>query len=145
EGYLLLPAFALLYLLRGRGHLIPLFAVGLLVYSAIGGLFYYHDWLWLWHQNPYNVVSVYGHGGLFDFIGKSEDILGIPLVALLVLGWVWAGTAIARRGYREQPFFMEELLLIYGCLFIYVAAHSVFWALGVFGSAGTIRVMAGIT
>lgn len=138
EGFTLAPLFGLFFLVRKEFLPIALLACGTIVYSVIGGLFVHHDFLWVFHQNPYKGEASYGHGEFFHFIGRSEFIFG------------WAMTLLTGMGIVTIPFrkrftpihSMTEIILIAGCFILFFAAHSIFWWKGLFGSYGLIRVMA---
>jgi hypothetical protein len=138
EGYLLLPLFALILLNQRRWKEIFLLAAGSIIYSVVG-YFYYHDILWLAHQNPYKgAKDIYGSGPLFWFISENEFLLGIPLVVLFLLGLI-------SYSFKKNHRSIEEKILIIGCFAIYFVAHSIFWWKGLFGSLGLIRVIAAVT
>jgi hypothetical protein len=42
---------------------------------------------------------------------------------------------------RQAPLFRAELLLIYGSIVVFVGAHTIFWAKGLFNSFGLTRVL----
>lgn len=143
EGFLMLPLFALVFVLRKAWLPVPLLAAGTVLYSLIGS-FHYGDLLWVFNQNPYaESVGMYSTGPLMHFIRKNEFILGTPLVVLFVAGMVRLGIAVRRR----EGFFPEELWLVFGGFFVYLAAHSLVYYIGFSGvhSVGLIRVMAGVT
>ncbi|MDD4109890.1 MAG: hypothetical protein PHH93_14330, partial [Prolixibacteraceae bacterium] len=77
EGFIILPVFALAFLLK-RSHLsVFLLFTGTLIYS-LTGYFVSGDILWVVNQMPYSLgESIYGSGRLFHFIEKSPDIFGI--------------------------------------------------------------------
>jgi len=139
EGYLLLPVFALAFYYSKKKSWIHflLLSAGTSIYSLLG-YFYYHDLFWLWTQNPYKgAKDIYGSGSLFQFISKNEFILGTPVVVLFCFGlisYLYPGNKISR----------SEFILILLTFLTYFTAHSVFWCLGLFGSLGLIRVMAGV-
>jgi hypothetical protein len=125
-------------------RLLPLLAVGYAVYSAIGAVVLGEPG-WVFGRNAYPTVSSYGSGGL---AGWSTYVVGL----LYLLGWVLAvlvvlgiGQLLRRAMHRAawaSPLFQAELLLVYGCTAVFIAAHTLFWILGIFGSAGLTRVLA---
>jgi len=138
EGFLLLPMFALVFVTQRKYSLCLVLLTGTIIYS-VAGWFHYHSLFWIWNENPYKgAEDIYGRGSLFHFIGKNEFILGTPLVILFVLG-------IFRYVIPKRNFSLNELLLVPGIFFIYLAAHSVFWWKGLYSSLGLIRVIAGVT
>ena len=42
---------------------------------------------------------------------------------------------------QQRPLFSAELLLIYGSISVFIAAHSIFWGMGLFNSFGLTRVL----
>lgn len=170
EGFLILPLFFTLLLYRKKFRAIPLLTLGTVAYS-IAGYFYYHDLLWIMHQNPYRgAAALYGSGTWYHFFLRSGFIWGLPLFLLLMAGGAWGvlksaekwnSAALERWNKKNEgsakafnafiPSFSysgklsaEETILVFGSFFVYFAAHVVFWWQGLFGSLGLIRVMAGI-
>ncbi len=143
EGYLLLMLFALLLIYRKKFTALPLLAAGTLIYSIAGGI-YFHDFKWIIHQNPYGQSTIYGSGSPFYFLSQNEFIFGTALIVLIVVGIL---SFIIKREKKKLYFTKvtpEEAILLFGSIATYFIAHSVFWWKGWFGSAGLIRVMAGI-
>lgn len=144
EGFFLLPLFGMVLLLRGQWKLLPFLGAGTLLYSIIGG-FYYHDFLWILHQNPYTgAEDVYGHGPLFHFVRNNEFILGTAGVVLFLAGCGWLFLRLLKQRVLN-PFIIEETWLLFACFFVYLVMHSIFWRFGLFGSLGLLRVMAGVS
>ena len=138
EGFLLLPLFAVAFIIQRKYVQCLLLLTGSIVYS-IGGFFYYHTFFWIWTENPYTgAKEIYGSGDLFHFISKNEFILGLPIVCLFLLGII--GCIMQRTKHS-----ISELILIPGIFFSYLFAHSIFWWKGLYGSLGLIRVMAAVT
>ncbi len=143
EGIVIMPVFALAFLLK-RSYISLLFlTVGTIFYSIVG-FFAFDDFLWIINRFPYpKGESVYGSGSLFHFIKKSNYIFGVPFIILLVLGlgsWIF-------KIFRKFSFKNESLILfiiIAGSWITYFAAHSFVWWKGMGGSLGLIRVMGGI-
>ena len=50
---------------------------------------------------------------------------------------------LLQPGRRQRPLFSAELLLVYGSIAVFIAAHTIFWALGLFNSFGMTRVLDG--
>ncbi|HEX2899147.1 MAG TPA: hypothetical protein VHS96_05430, partial [Bacteroidia bacterium] len=95
EGFLLLPVFGLILLLRKEWKAIPLLTLGTLVYAILGGIFL-SDFLWIWTQNPYADQTLnYGLGGWLHFPEKYLFVVGIPIYALTLAGFVLAPLRLA--------------------------------------------------
>ncbi|TND10431.1 MAG: hypothetical protein FD123_73 [Bacteroidetes bacterium] len=143
EGFLLLPLFGLLLLIRRDWRAIPMLALGTIVYSIAGGIAT-GDFLWVIHDNPYKGEDLYGSGSFFHFAKNNEILLGSSGVVLFLAAGIWT---LIRLGSRKKQgaLFAEELLLVYGAFTVYFIAHSIFWAYGLFGSYGLLRVMAAVT
>jgi Gpi18-like mannosyltransferase len=143
EGIVVFPLFLLMLLIRKQYKAIPFLTFGFLIFSSIG-YFYYNDFLWVIHQNPYNGdVDIYGHGELMHFVSSYKEILGIPLSILFLIGIIQLiyKCITFRKGH---PFLLEEIVLIFGSAAIYIAGHSYVWWKGLHGSLGITRVMAGV-
>ncbi len=151
EGFLILPVFFIITLMKRQYILIPFLLCGTFVYSVIGS-FYYHDLFWILHQNPYNgnIADVYGHGELLHFVTSYYFIWGIPLTLLFVSGLIisFFYTFSIRKNLGvpdnyKSAFFHINILFI-GSFAVYFIAHSVMWWQGWANSLGLIRVMAGV-
>ncbi len=143
EGFLLLPLFAAVLLLRGRLRLVPVLAAGTLLYSVIGGL-HSGDFLWVVHDNPYRGNGFYGRGSLLQFARNIKLVLGTAGAVLFLAGGVWtAWRMLARR--REHELLTEEAWLVFGISLTYLTLHSIFWKFGTFNSYGLMRVMAAVS
>jgi len=146
EGFLFLPAFALVFLLRKRYVSIFLLTTGTVVLSIVG-FFVFKDILWLFSHNPYKGhQDIYGHGELLHFVKEYNSILGKPLSFLFLSGLFWMFFKLIRikNTIRNNFYFSEEFFLIFGCLAIYFVGHSIFWWKGLFSSFGLSRMMAGV-
>jgi len=144
EGFLLLPLFAIVLLIRGRWKLLPLLAAGTVAYSVIGGI-YFEDFLWLIHQNPYRgAEEIYGSGPLWHFVPHFKYLLGSAGALCFLAAAAWTAWPYSRKR-KENEFIHEEFWLLLGCFFTYFIAHSLFWKFGLFGSLGLHRVMAAIS
>ena len=146
EGFLFLPVFALVLMLRKQYLSILLLGTGTTLLSIIG-FFVFHDAAWLFTHNPYSgAKDIYGHGELLHFVKQYDLIWELPLTVLLVSGLIWiiGKLFFIKKTLPSDALFYEELFLIYGCFAIYFVGHSVFWRLGIFSSLGLIRMMAAI-
>jgi hypothetical protein len=57
EGFLILPLFFLILIIRKKYFITPFLGFGTLIYS-IAGFFYYNDFFWVINQNPYDGTNV---------------------------------------------------------------------------------------
>jgi len=137
EGFLLLPVFAL-YLATNRGPrwrllLLAAGTVALSVVYVVTG----HDVRHVFTENPYAVSSLkYGSGPLTHFVVHLLYVLGLPVYVLFWLGLLAMGRDIGAQ--------WRTTLLFAGPVIVFIGAHSVFWWLGLFGSAGLSRVLISI-
>lgn len=140
EGYLLLPLFAVFFMMRREFFTAFLLSAGSLIYSLAGLIVVHHDFLWIINNNPYNGDSRYGSGPLFYFVNQYEQLFGIAISSMIPIGLI--SFVLKRKG--DQPVSLTMALLISGSFIVYFVAHSVFWWKGVAGSYGLIRVMAAV-
>ena len=143
ESIVVIPFFLAGFLWKKKFLSIPLLLTGALFYS-LTGYFVYHDFLWIIHQMPYDTGgSVYGHGGLFDFVVRYKEIFGLPFAIFLILGIIiWVLNILRKPDLNSNNFWLFVLAM--GSWMTYFAAHSWVWWKGTGGSLGLIRVMAGI-
>lgn len=145
EGLFLFPLYITIGLYRRKYFSLLFLATGTLLYS-IAGYFYFGDFFWLQTQNPYKGAgALYGSGELLHFIKNNEFILGTPLVVLFIAGILFLfyhGVRLLMKR-EKRDLFPEEILLVFGISFTYLAVHSVLRWKGL-GSLGLIRVMAGV-
>lgn len=150
EGYLLIPVIAVVFVMMRLYKYVPLLFTGILVFSLIG-YFYFHDFLWLAHSNPYDAKgSLYGKGPLLHFVSKTELMFGFPIQIAIATGIIFALSAFIsiliqkekRKIIYSDHFFVTEYFLVFGFAVVFFAAHSVMWWKGVMSSAGLERVMA---
>ncbi len=142
EGLIILGVFTFYLIVKKYFRYLPLLLIGHVCYSVIG-YFYYHDFLWVFNRIPYlSLDSWYGTGHWSDFVFKLYYVVGLPLFGMIVLGLLRMGATLFKKGYsKNQSFFHEELLLIYGSFIAFFIAHSAFWALGIFNSMGLGRIL----
>jgi hypothetical protein len=141
EGLLFLGVFGFWYLISRNWKAIPFLLVGHLVYS-VAGYFVYHDFLWIFTKIPYSTLkSNYGSGPLDHFVKQLNFVLGIPIYVLL---WVGILSFIADWFRKRLRLFSAESILILGGFLAFFVAHTLFWYLGIFHSAGLKRVFIGV-
>ncbi|MGI4884678.1 MAG: hypothetical protein ACRYFR_06930 [Janthinobacterium lividum] len=144
EGFILLGLWVVYLAWQRQWRALPLVFLGYAVYSAAGAVVL-HEPGWVFGRNAYPTISAYGHGGWGQYAVGLFYLLGWVIGALAVLG---GGQLLRRATQRtpwQNPLFRAELLLVYGCVAVFVAAHTLFWVFGLFGSAGLVRVLASLT
>lgn len=147
EGLVILAAFAFYLILNKQFKYLPGLLFGHFVYS-IAGVFHYHDLFWVFTKIPYiDSSGKYGSGKLSHFIIQLNYIIGIPLYALLGLGFVkklidfFASKKIKINSSTKSN---VETLLIYTSFLLFFTAHTLFWYFGIFESMGLKRVLVSI-
>lgn len=136
EGYVVAVIILLYLLLAKKWKFLPYVGIGTAVYG-IAGLFVFNDFLWMFHQNPYSGEEIkYGSGPIFHFLEQLPYVIGLPIFVLFFLG-IFRGGMLFLKGKME----LKELVLLYGIAVGYIAAHSIFWAYGLFHSFGLTRVL----
>ncbi|KAA9338588.1 hypothetical protein F0P96_07100 [Hymenobacter busanensis] len=145
EGFLMLGVWLVYLALTQQWRHLPKLGIGFVVFSLIGGLFY-HDFWWMFTRNAYPYKAArYGSGELLHFVVSTPKVIGWALTGLFAAGIGAKVLLWLRPCQRQRPAaFRRELFLVYGNVFVYGAAHSLFWWLGIFASFGMIRVLNGI-
>ncbi|WP_426493125.1 hypothetical protein [Hymenobacter sp. 102] len=144
EGFLLLGVYGVYLLLTRNWKAVPWLGLGFVVYG-VAGLFVYQDFLWVFTRNAYPVQNpdyLFTKGHITHFVLGLADTIGWVQFGLFWLGgggMVWAWLQPNRR--LRPPLFTAELLLVYGCVVVFLAAHTVFWMFNLFGSLGLVRVL----
>ncbi len=137
EGYIFIGVFALFAIMKGQWKSLFLLTIGTLTYCVIG-YFYHHDFLWLFHQNPYQgIEKKYGSGALLHYVHQLPYLIGWPVFIFLVLGVVKQLFNLGQLRSAVKPISVLAL----GCFAGLLLAHSVFWYLGWFHSFGLKRVL----
>ena len=135
EGYIIILLFFAYSLFQKRLKYIPFIGIGTFCFGILG-LFYFNDFLWMFHQNPYaGIETKYGHGSAMHYIEQLPYIIGLPIFILFVLG------IFRFFNNFKSSIDLKELFLIYGVSLGYIAAHSIFWTYGLFHSFGLTRVL----
>ncbi|MBA2612566.1 MAG: hypothetical protein H0U95_11380 [Bacteroidetes bacterium] len=139
EGLIIIGVFSLYFIIKKAWRVLPFLLSGSIFFS-IAGYFVYHDLLWVFTKIPYATLSsVYGKGPLLHFVEELINVLGVPLYALLWIGFILIWVKILKRKAQIE----EVFLLLFG-FGAFVVAHSLFWYLGIFNSLGLKRVLIGI-
>lgn len=85
----------------------------------------------------YSTYQIYGHGQPLEYVLGTQEALGLPTMLLALLGIIVWASRIKQSNLIIAPF------LAFGI--IVVVFHDVIWALGLFGSWGTLRHLAPTT
>lgn len=140
EGFILIGIWVVYLAWRRKWWSLPLLVLGYAVYSLVGGLVL-GELGWVFGHNPYATVSVYGHGDWDHFLISLPGLLGWVLLVLAAVGGVRMLLGCLRPERRQAPLFSAELLLVYGSITVFILAHTIFWAKGLFNSFGLTRVL----
>lgn len=148
EGFIILPVIAAYFLWQRKYIHILFLGSGLALYSIIG-YFHYHDLFWVFTKNPYaDQNGVYGKSSYFwHFADGYRDIIGDPQKWLFAIGFISFLISLnktLKTGWANASETVKHWVLIISCSLAYFFAHSTVWYFGIQGSAGLIRVMAGI-
>ena len=143
ESIVILPIFAVAFLLRRSWIPVLLLLTGTIFYSIIG-FFVFDDFFWIINRFPYpKGVSIYGSGSLLHFIKKSNYIFGIPFLIVLILGLLsWMSEILKNFSLKNRSLIL--FIIITGSWITYFAAHSFAWWSGVGGSLGLLRVIGAV-
>ncbi len=143
ESIVILPIFAVAFLLKRSWIPVLLLATGTIFYSVVG-YFVFDDFLWIINRFPYpKGESIYGSGSLLHFIKKSNFIFGIPFLIVLIIGlFSWISEILKNFSLKNRSLIL--FIIIAGSWLAYFAAHSFVWWKGMGGSLGLIRVIGGV-
>jgi hypothetical protein len=145
EGFVLIPFISLWFLMRRQWIPFILLGFGTVVYSVLGYLFYFHDILWVFHKNPYEVnVDFYGSGNWHHFISTNYVTWGVPTFIALCAGTFWLLRTLKRHSGKLEISIKKEFWLVFLPAFIFLLFHSLAWWLGKLASVGEIRVLAAL-
>lgn len=141
EGLIICGVFGTLLLIERRWLMIPLLAVGHMVYSLVGA--HRYGILWVFTKIPYaRLSSAYGKGTWEHFFINMPFVIGVPLYALLTIGLLYGLHLLLKRNSWASN--AREIFLVYAIFISFFMAHVVFWALGIFNSFGLMRVLVGV-
>jgi hypothetical protein len=142
EGLIFAGVFGFWFLLnRQHRKAIPVLLFGHLAYS-VAGYFVHHDLLWIFTKIPYAAQNTnYGQGKPDHFVKQLNFVVGLPLYILL-----WMGIPAYVRDWlrHKKAILSDETILILGGFLAFLVAHTLFWYLGLFHSAGLKRVFIGV-
>ncbi|UOQ98498.1 DUF2079 domain-containing protein [Hymenobacter sp. 5317J-9] len=140
EGFILIGLWVVYFLWRRQWRYLPLLVLGYAVYSAVGAVVLGEPG-WVFGHNPYATKSVYGHGEWDHFVFSLPGLLGWVVLFLAVVGGVRMTLDLLDPERRQRRLFSAELLLVYGNICVFIAAHTIFWGAGLFNSFGMTRVL----
>lgn len=144
EGLILIMVFALYFLIRRNYKAILLLATGHIVYS-FAGLLAGKNFLWVFTDIPYQVISPYGKGNFSHYFSQLLLILGVPVFALSLVGISFIIlNSFTKKVKFNGGFQAEVVLLLLGSFLAYFAFHTLSWGFGLFGSMGLNRVLTAI-
>jgi hypothetical protein len=140
EGFIIIGIWVVYLAWQRQWRALPLVLLGYVLFS-IAGAVVLHEPGWVFGRNPYGMISKYGHGRWIHFVRNLPGLLGWVLTVFAFAGGLRMLLDCLRPAYRQKPWFSAELLLVYGSITVFIAAHTIFWALGIFGSFGLTRVL----
>ncbi len=115
---------------------------GFIIYAIIGYFFVYHDLLWYFHQNPYNVDKFkYGKGNWGHFLMNLIEVIGVYAYVIIFPAFIGIIYFSLKNIKTLLTVKNREILLLFSCLGSFVLFHEYAWATGSFGSFGLLRVL----
>jgi len=143
EGFVILMAFGLLFIWRREFRSIPFLLSGYLIFSLIGWIVF-SDFLWLWHQNPYQGGDIYGRGELLHFVKEVPRTTGLLITLFAALGWM---ILLLPKPWQDR-LGIKTSAVLWGSLMpfaLFFGAHSLIWWYGHGLSLGLTRVIGAVT
>jgi len=141
EGLVLCGVFALYYGWTKQWKLLPWLAFGHVAYS-LAGFPYHEEILWVFTKIPYAGIAAYDQGGPMHYLTQLNYIIGPILYLLVALGLLrYGATWVFASSKAKTATSPEQLWLVYGMAVAFIAAHTVFWVMGIFGTMGLKRVL----
>lgn len=139
EGQFVVVLAVFLLIAMKKWKYLPFLGVGFLLYAIIGA-FLLHDFLWYFHNDPYQgAQGIYGHGNWDHYLINWKAHLGQGGL-LLLFGSV---IAIIVGLFKKQKIDRTKLLLFLFIAVIYfgiIAVHGYLWATGQKGAYGLSRL-----
>lgn len=134
EGLIILGVVGFFLLVNKQYKSIGLLATGHVVF-ALGGWLFGKAILWVIADTPYaHLESDYGQGSVFHFFTQMPYMIGLPNTIFLV------GGILALFWFRWTHVYAFAFFLFLA----FFVAHTAFWSLGIFCSAGLTRVFLGV-
>ncbi|MBO2031468.1 hypothetical protein J4D99_08735 [Siccationidurans ginsengisoli] len=144
EGFILLGLWVVYLVWQRQWRALPGLLLGYVLYSIVGGIVL-GDFGWVFGRNAYPTISTYGHGDWKTYLVGLLYLMGWIMAVLVALGGVQLVWRASRKASWADSLFRAELLVVYGAVAVFVAAHTLFWVFGLFGSAGLTRVLTVLT
>ena len=136
EGLFFIGIFGAYFIYVKNWKSLLTLTIGSVLYG-FAGYPIYNDLLWVFNKVPYaRMSSTYGSGDPFHFVIQLQYVIGIPIYILFWLGIIaWFVDLIKKKITCNITYF------VYGSVFAFILAHSIFWYYGIFNSMGLKRVM----
>jgi len=144
EGIIAIGMLIIFLIWIRQWKVLPLLLIGHLFYEIIGVTIFDKPVGWTWTKIPYLAGSTYGSGPWDRFFGGLRYVCEWPIIVLIVIGLLYKAVYSLTKIMDADHNFKVDFLLIYGNAVAFFSAHSIFWAYGLFNSAGLIRVMIAI-
>lgn len=136
EGLFFIGIFGAYFIFVKNWKALLTLSIGSVAYS-IAGYPFYNDFFWVFNKVPYaKMSSTYGSGDAFHFVKQLQYVIGIPIYILF-----WAGILSWFVDLIKKKVTLNITYFIYGSVFAFIMAHSIFWYYGIFNSMGLNRVM----
>jgi hypothetical protein len=146
EGLIVFCVIVIFLALRRQWLALLLLPLGHLVIGVLGYPIH-KNITWVVEQIPYTQMdgaAGYGIGKWSHFPMHMHEIIGECNAWLLAAGMLYGLFRLLMYWFGRRKFQMHEMWLIYGMFAAYFLAHAIFWALGIFNSAGLLRVFIGV-
>jgi hypothetical protein len=143
EGLLFMGVTAVYLVWVQKWRYLPFLALGHVVYGILGAAWHGGDVFWVLNKIPYATLTAYGKGDWGHFVNQLYYASGLPLFVFGLSGILAFGAFLfSRKSVTSRPeYFLQNMTLILAYFFVLIAAHSVFWVLGIFNSFGMNRVL----
>ena len=142
EGLIIICVILIYLIIRRKWSAFLLLPLGHLVIGILGYPIH-KNISWVLSDIPYtemNGVWGYGVGVWSHYFTHMYEVIGIMNAWLLAAGILFGLYRLLMYWAGRLSFKKQELWLIYGMFTAYFLAHTIFWALGIFNSAGLMRV-----
>ncbi|MDF2450125.1 MAG: hypothetical protein K0R26_2629 [Bacteroidota bacterium] len=147
EGMFILLCYGVYLIISKQWKYLPLLGLGFVLYSIVGYIMG-HNFFWYFTENPYQVLSPYGHGHFLDILKRYENIWGLPFLIIFCFG----GLILFYYFIKEAQYIfwqkMNQTSKIFYLFFIpsmiFLIFHLYVWHYGLCGSAGLERVLASV-
>ena len=118
EGFLIILFFLFLLLVRKENKAILFLLVGPVIFNTIGFL-HSGELFWIITSNPYYQVYsadiLFSSGSPLVYIKGLHNYFGIPLLTLLILGFLYLiKERIWKPSKLREDYYLEQVVLLYG-------------------------------